>query len=103
MNNTQLIIDMYKNGVGINKISAILKLSILEIPQCLDNSNIDYRDNKYKDRDSNICDMYKNNTHITEIAYGGKLQIIKIFQYLYKDATIYLERKFNKFNNLLPS
>lgn len=68
MNNTQLIIDMYKNGVGINKISAILKLSILEIHQYLDNSNIDYRDNKYKDRDNNVCDMYKNNTNITEIA-----------------------------------
>lgn len=32
-----------------------------------------------------------------EINFGGNLQCKKIFDYLYKDATIYLERKRNKF------
>ena len=33
------------------------------------------------------------------IGYYGNKQVKKIFDYLYKDATIYMERKFNKFNN----
>ena len=37
------------------------------------------------------------NGRASSIQYGGKLQLIKIFNFLYKDATIYLERKFNKF------
>ena len=31
------------------------------------------------------------------IRYGGNIQVSKIFDYLYKDATIYLDRKHNKF------
>lgn len=31
------------------------------------------------------------------IQYGGKLQIKKIYNFLYRDATIYLDRKYNKF------
>lgn len=37
------------------------------------------------------------------IRYGGNNQVKKIYNFLYKDATIYLERKFNKFNMLMPS
>ena len=37
------------------------------------------------------------------IRYGGKNQIKKIFQFLYKDATIYLQRKYDKFNIVMPS
>ena len=29
--------------------------------------------------------------------FGGRLQILKIYDFLYKDATIYLERKIQKF------
>lgn len=32
--------------------------------------------------------------------WGGIHQIRRIREYLYKDATIYLERKFNKFQQL---
>ena len=32
------------------------------------------------------------------IQYGGNKQCLKIFQFLYKDATIYLQRKYDKFN-----
>lgn len=31
------------------------------------------------------------------LSYGGNIQVKRIFDYLYKDATIYLERKFIKF------
>ena len=37
------------------------------------------------------------------IQYRGNNQVFKIFQFLYKDATIYLDRKYQKFNMLLPS
>lgn len=38
-----------------------------------------------------------------EIHYSGIEQVQKIYNFLYKDATIYLDRKFDKFNILLPS
>lgn len=37
------------------------------------------------------------------IAYAGNKQCEKIYCYLYKDATIYLDRKYQKFNSILPS
>ena len=37
------------------------------------------------------------------IRYNGNNQVQKIYNFLYKDATIYLERKFNKFNMQMPS
>lgn len=36
-------------------------------------------------------------TGVSMLSYGGTLQIDRIFNYLYKDATIYLTRKYNKF------
>ena len=45
-------------------------------------------------------DTWNENTE--SIHYGGKNQIQKIFNYLYKDATIYLDRKYEKFKSLLP-
>lgn len=37
------------------------------------------------------------------IAYAGNKQCEKIYYYLYKDATIFLDRKYEKFNSILPS
>ena len=37
------------------------------------------------------------------IRYGGSKQVSKIFHFLYNNATIYLDRKYDKFNMLLPS
>ena len=34
---------------------------------------------------------------ISLLSYGGVAQIDRIFTYLYKDATVYLTRKYNKF------
>lgn len=44
-----------------------------------------------------IRDIRKNGK-CYEFAYCGNLQVKRIMDYLYKDATIYLERKFNKFH-----
>ena len=35
-----------------------------------------------------------------QIAIGGRVQLIKMFHYLYDDSTVYLDRKFEKFNLL---
>lgn len=43
------------------------------------------------------------NEQTQQMRYGGKRQVEKIFEFLYKDATIFLERKYNKFNTLLSS
>lgn len=68
MDNTQLIIKMYKNGIGIKKISTILNITILETQQCLYDNNIDWKDEKYRERDDKACSLYKKGTKITEIA-----------------------------------
>lgn len=44
-------------------------------------------------------DSWKQNTE--EISRGGRNQLLKIMQFLYKDSTIYLERKYDKFNKIL--
>lgn len=38
-----------------------------------------------------------NNGQALGIQYGGRLQVKKIYNFLYKDANIYLDRKYNKF------
>ena len=40
--------------------------------------------------------------NIQYIRYGGKKQVNKIFNFLYNNATVYLQRKYDKFN-ILPS
>ena len=37
------------------------------------------------------------------IVYGGNKQCKKIYDYLYKDASVFLERKYQKFISILPS
>ena len=53
--------------------------------------------NYSKARDKN------NNTtkHICTMEYSGRGNIKKLYDYMYKDATIYGERKFKKFNEIL--
>lgn len=38
--------------------------------------------------------------NINNLVYGGNRQIVKIREWLYKDATIYLERKYKKFQDI---
>lgn len=49
--------------------------------------------------------IHKNtwNENTECIMYSGSNQVIKIYNYLYKNANIYLQRKYEKFNMLLPS
>jgi len=44
---------------------------------------------------------YKRTEQAFSLRYGGKNQIQRIFNYLYRDATVYLQRKYNKFSLLL--
>lgn len=66
MDYTQLIIEMYKNGIGINKISKILKIRTVELYKILRDENF-LRDN-VNQRDDEICFLYNNGTKITDIA-----------------------------------
>lgn len=43
----------------------------------------------------------KRKTNSWYFALGGNLQVIDFFNYLYKDATIYMDRKYNKFQELI--
>lgn len=42
----------------------------------------------------------KRHTNIRNLRYSGNTQVQRIFNYLYKDATIYMTRKFEKFKNI---
>ena len=44
-----------------------------------------------------------NNTseHVCTMEYNGRRNIKKLYDYMYKNATIYGERKFKKFNEIL--
>lgn len=44
---------------------------------------------------------HKNNQNIATLEYSGRGNIKKLYDYMYKDATIFLERKFKKFNEIL--
>ena len=56
----------------------------------LENINRNKPNKRYHDR------RHSDNTYF--IGYFGNKQVKKIFDYLYNDATIYMERKLNKFN-----
>lgn len=43
----------------------------------------------------------KDNKSIATLEYSGRGNIKKFFEYIYKDATIFLERKFKKFNEII--
>ena len=47
-----------------------------------------------------VIDRNKYNVNAFFLTVSGK-KAINIFEWLYKDATIYLERKYNKYMNLL--
>ena len=54
-------------------------------------------------KDRKKTKRYHNNDWAKEtesIVYGGRIQVLEIYDFLYKDATIYLERKKNKFDSL---
>lgn len=54
--------------------------------------------------DLNWTKLYKDKRHSFEftrsVCYGGKYDCEKIYDYLYEDATVYLERKKEKWNSI---
>lgn len=58
---------------------------------------------KYQDEMMKNMDIKKNKIvfsgGIHSLSYGGKNNCRQIFEFLYRDATIYLERKFERFKN----
>lgn len=46
---------------------------------------------------------HKDNKSIATLEYSGRGNIRKFYDYIYNDATIFLDRKFKKFNEILSS
>lgn len=44
---------------------------------------------------------YKRTESAVSVRYGGKQQVLRIYYYLYQNATVYLQRKYDKFALLL--
>lgn len=43
---------------------------------------------------------YKRTEKAVSLRYGGKLQVKRIFEYMYKDSTVHMQRKYEKFTLL---
>jgi intein-encoded DNA endonuclease-like protein len=79
-----LNIDIIGTDIFVDKLQDII------------NKNIDYnKKNKLRTRHP------ERNNNIRSIKYGGNHICTKIFNYMYKDATIFLQRKFDKFNTII--
>lgn len=48
-----------------------------------------------------LLDYPHKKADIYDLVYGGKNNCKKIYSYIYKNATIYLKRKYDKFHNLI--
>ena len=75
--------------------------SILGTPEFLDiyeDILIDHCKDKKKNK--RIINKYWNE-QTQSISYSSKDKLIDIYNFLYKDATIYLDRKYEKFNDIL--
>ena len=68
MNNIEIILSMYKNGIGVSKISSIFKVTELDINNILYNNGIETTDYIYADRDASIYKLYNENNGIVQIA-----------------------------------
>lgn len=66
--NTQLILSMHKNGIGIKKIAAILNTTECEVYRCLYDNGFTHFASQYAERDTKIREAYENGENITSIA-----------------------------------
>lgn len=51
--------------------------------------------------DMNMCIYSNKNSEVFDVCTSGDRQLQKIFDWLYKDASIYLKRKFDKYQELV--
>ena len=91
----------YFDGDGCITTNDIATFSLLGTPEFLDG---------YEEKLLQLADINKKNKRIhrdfwndqtEEIAYSGKEKIEKIYNFLYKDATIFLDRKKEKFDDYI--
>lgn len=68
MNNEQLIVTMYKNNIGIDKIATILQIPRLDVFNCLKQNSLERPEYKFIERDEQVCEQYKKGIKITDIA-----------------------------------
>ena len=68
VNIDELILKMFNNGIGINKIKNILQISELEVRECLIKNGISVFSEHYVERNENVCNLYLQGIKITEIA-----------------------------------
>ena len=68
MDNTQLIISMYKNNISIKKISNILEIPEHQVYEYLCSQGYSRFKDRNKERDESICKLYQEDKPIKEIA-----------------------------------
>lgn len=68
MNNSQLIIKMFKNNISIRKIAKTLSLTTCAVYECLYNNGFSHFNDKNESRDKSVCELYEKGYKITEIA-----------------------------------
>ncbi len=92
--------DSNRKGGRRNRIVHNVKFTIT--------SNVNFLNGLQQHLIDNIClsktkfhYRKKNNPLIATMEYSGRRNIKKFYDYIYKDSTIYLDRKFNKFKEIL--
>ena len=89
------MVTIFKNAkvLDLTKEKGYYNLSVLGTKEFLDEyENILMKELKKEKRNKRT-----QNGQALGIQYGGRMQLLKIYNFLYKDATIYLERKIQKF------
>lgn len=94
----------YFDGDGsVSNNNGTLNMSIIGTIELLDSikkifiENCNVNDTKYDDRHPN------RDNNIRALRYGGNILVNRIYHYLYDDSTLWLERKKNKFLDILET
>lgn len=72
MNETQLVVTMYKNGIAIKKISDVTGLDQREVYEILFENGYSHLKSRFEERDAEICRLYAEHVPIKEIAKQTK-------------------------------
>lgn len=80
----------------INKERLVFALKICSTKEML-NSFAKYLPSKNKNKTPKLQKRRKNSVNNYSLEYGGNIQVLNILNYLYKDSTIYLKRKYERY------
>lgn len=102
------IIELYKEGMATPELGRQFGISRQSVYRLLKRRNITIRPQTVCQRRYSLNEKFFDKVDLEERAYfitcfslSGRKQILKFLKRLYKDATVYLKRKHDKYLELL--